>query len=508
MSIIQRAFLGAVFGAIIALFIHPLSRPWFQYGLYRFEPSPSATQSPHLAQTLVELPEPTSDQNLSLAIQFASEQLTQGTQLNPADTLLLIELCRTAAEKDPTNAYWRQSEAVFQDTIGNPDAARMAWERASQRSTWEDFQPKLLELFFRDIQSESRIAMAWHPAVAAYRRSHALPQVVSEFGSRLLHSDPSLKSRGSNFLNGSLIRDNSRSRIASNFGVSLAESAATGPYPVPGSKRASAYVRAEFPTNLAKSEPNISVEQITTGLKRNEAYEALVFSRDTKTTLRKLTAQSILTASAPGAFLLTAILCGCISLLASVINPLKMPRTSPLLPAAVGLIVGVVSYLFTQDLALSLWLLVVPAIFSIRPSLELVATAPRINFSTQTLSTLLAMLFAIVVTAGIIALSAPMGALRGSLPEGWWSNPQPMIMRGALFSLGLIAILAQFQAYRYQRPAGRVLVLLLKGSFRHIALACTLCSIIATPLCIYWDSKIISDLKQIAFNETAYYLNK
>ncbi len=508
MSIAQRAFLGALFGAILALFIHPMSRPWFQYGLYRFEPSLTAANSPSLAKTLTSLPPPTNDQNVSLYVQVAAEKLSQGESLNPSDTLLLIELCRTAAEKDPTNAFWRQSEALFQQAIGNEEAALVAWQRAANRSSWTDYQSIQLREFISKLKAESRITMAWHYAAAASRRSSDLPRMVSSIGTGYIITDQSLKSRLTAFLNGNLIRDNARSKMSASHGYNLSEFAATGPYPIPGTRRERTFNRAEFPTEIIKIGDPDSAKVIASGLRKNEAYQALVFTRDTKKTLQRLTGQSILTSSLPGSLLIASVLFLALHALLCVCPCAKFPRLAPSLPAILGLVAGSTLYFITKQPLLSLWILLILAIFSVRPPLELLATPPRIQPATQTVGSVLVLMIGVSVTCYAIVSAPPMTSLRDSLIEGWWTSPEVSMGASILFFAGLLAILAQYSAYRQQRPAGRFLIMLTRYATKHAALATLLCSIILTPFCIYWDSKIQPDLMNIALNETAYYLNR
>ncbi|ARU40814.1 hypothetical protein CCB80_06520 [Armatimonadetes bacterium Uphvl-Ar1] len=508
MSIAHRAFIGALLGAILALFIHPLSRPWFQYGLYRFEPSLTAAKSPSLAKTLTSLPPPFNDQNVSLYVQVAAEKLSDGESLDPADTLLLIELCRTAAEKDPTNAFWRQSEALFQQAIGNEEAALVAWQRAANRSSWTDYQSLQLKEFIAQFKAESRITMAWHYAAAASRRSSDLPRMVSSLGTGYILSDQSLDSRRTAFLNGNLIRDNARSKVSASHGYNLTEFAATGPYPIPGTRRERTFNRAEFPTEIIQVGDPDRAKVIANGLRKNEAYQALVFTRDTKKPLQRLTGQSILTSSLPGSLLITAVIFLALHALLCVCPCAKFPRLAPSLPAILGLVAGSTLYVLTQQPLLSLWILLILAIFSVRPPLELLATPPRIQPSTQIIGSILVVMIGISVTCYAIVNAPPMTSLRESLIDGWWTYPEESMGASILFFAGLLAILAQYSAYRQQRPAGRFLILLTRHAAKHAALASLLCSIILTPFCIYWDSKIQPDLMNIALNETAYYLNR
>ena len=509
MTTAHRAFLGAIIGAIIALFAHPLSRPWLQYGLWRFSPSPTVVSSPYLATTLQSLPQADTDENISLYLQVAAEKLSSGQELSEKDALLLAELCRTAAEKDSQNAFWRQNEAVFQYALGNHEATMTAWDRAAKRLNWTDYQTTLIEKYLSTLTSESGAMMSWHSATAAEKRSNAVPRVIHSLGTTLLQSDLSIKNRANTFANAALLRDNAKSQTGSWYGYQLAENAATGPNLLAGSKSKKSFIRAEFPTDLYKAGMKQEGDLVAKGLRENDAYQALVFTSATDNNLRRLTGESILLATLPGALLLSSILCAVILLFTYLVPIHKLgDPISPKVPAIIALVVSILLYILTKQLIVSLWTLLIISLFAIHPSLSLISPTLRIPRIALVTGSFFCVVFASFIAAAAIILSTPFQSLEATLPQGWWSQPGRYLGGELLLVTGAFFLTGQIIAYQLKRPAGRFIITLARHGLTQASLACLFCSIVLTPACIYWDDHVNRDLRKIALNETAYYLNR
>jgi len=509
MTTAHRAFLGAIMGAIIALFLHPLSRPWLQYSFWQFSPSQVVTSSPDLAKTLPSLPSPKDDDDLSLYVQLAAEKIADGQQLSSQDALLLAELCRNAAEKDPQNAFWRQSESVFQYALGNNDAAETAWRRASKRPDWNDFQSQQIRTFLQNMTEESGAEMSWHAATASYLRSTAVPKVIHSLGIKLMNQNPSLTTRSDTFINAILIRDQARAEAGSFYGYLLAETAATGPFTVPGTKREKTYIRAEFPTELNKENLSLVADQVDRGLRENEAFQALVYTEGNDKNLQRLAGKSILLGSLPGALLFAATASGLLVLLAYCVPLHRLgDPVSPAIPATISLIASLGFYLLTKQIITSLWILLVTALFAIHPPISLISPSLKIPRLSLILGSFFCVLLCALFAAGAVVLSTPFQSLAAYLPQGWWNNPLQFFTEATLLVVGTFILCNQITAYKLRRPAGRFCITVARHGLAQASLACLFCSIIVTPAAIYWDSKVNQDLRKIALNETAYYLNR
>lgn len=509
MTSAHRAFLGALVGAVIALFGHPLSRPWLNYGFRSFGPSPKVSSSPHLARTVKKVPTPDSDENLSLFVQAAMEQMVAGTHLDGNDALLLAELCRTAAEKDPQNAYWRQSEAVFQFALGNKEAAETAWDRASKRAKWNDYQTPGVEAFLSDLRADSGAAMAWHAAVGSEMRCTAPQRVVASLGKGLLNQDPGLENRLRTFSNAVLLRDNSRSRIGAWHGFRLAETAAKGPFPIAGTQRVKTAIRAEFPTELIQAGLDAEGRKVAQQLSENEAFDAFVFTADADKEMQRMVGQSVLLSTAPGALLLASTVSGVLFLITFAIPLHRLgDPVHPSVPAGLALVLALGAYLASRDLLISLWILLTVALFAIHPPVTLTSPTLRMPRIAALVGTMCAALFAALVASFGVVESTPFYSLKQMLPTGWWAEGSTPVAYGILMVTGMFVILSQVVSYRLKRPAGRFCIAVARQGLAQSALACLFGAVVMTPTCIYLDDRLSKELRKVALNETAYYLNR
>lgn len=509
MTFAQRAFIGAIVGATIALLFHPLSRPWLQFGLWRFGPSPTVESSPLLAGTLESLPQPQSEEELSLWTQVACNKIAHAEPLSRDNLLLLTELVRMAAEKEPQNAYWRQCEAVFQHALRNKEAVEKAWLRASSRTDWNDYQSNRLQKFLNRMTEESGSEMAWHPAVAYQLISIDGPRMIYSLGSSMIDANSSLDSRWATFENGLLLRDGSKSRQAAKYGHNLMEIAATGSQSSILKRREITATKMQFPLDLLRDRSDTDSQIAVRALKENDAYAALVFSPTTATNLAKLTGQAALSASLPGSLALTGSIAG---ILLGVLILFRSEQPSKPWPLAVPLTlafgIGLSTYLITQLLLPAFWVFLVLALFALRPPIALNSSPAKATPAIKTLCFSFGVLAAAVVCAGATASSTPFQSLISALPDGWWQDVQSTVFYALLALIGAYLFLAQVIAYRLRRSAGKFILHISKTTLAVAALGCFFCSVILTPICIMWDHKIHTELRMISLNETAYYLNR
>jgi len=509
MTFAQRAFIGAIVGATIALLFHPLSRPWLQFGLWRFGPSPTVESSPWLAGTLDALPQPKSEEELSLWTQIAAKKIATAEPLSRDNLLLLTELVRMAAEKEPQNAYWRQCEAVFQNTLKNQEAAEKAWQRASARTEWKDYQSNRILKFLNRISAESGAEMAWHPAVAYQLLSTDAPRMIYSLGSSLVNDSASLDERWATFENGRLLRDGAKNRQASRYGHTLMEIAATGSSNAILRKREITFNKMQFPRDLLEKRSDTDSQIAVRGLKENDAFDALVYSPASATNIAKLTSQAALTASLPGSFAITGLISAIFLALLVLTRSESSHKVWPTaIPLSLAFILGLGTYLMTQLLLPAFWVFLVLALFGLRPPVALQSTPGKATPTIQLLCYSFGVLIAAITAAGATASSTPFQSLVSALPDGWWKDVQSTVFYGLIALVGAYLFLAQVVAYRMRRSAGRFIIHISKTTLAVAALGSFFCSVVLTPVCIMWDHKIHKELRMISLNETAYYLNR
>lgn len=507
MTSAQRAFIGAILGATIALLFHPLSRPWLQYGFWRFGSSPTVESSPWLAGTLAELPPPDSEETLSLWTQIAARKIDTGQGLSRDDLLLVAELVRMASENDPRNAYWRQCEAVFQDMLDNDEAAYRAWERASIRPFWSDYQPERVKKFVGRMETESGAEMAWHSAVAYRLLSNDCPELIYHYGQSTIDHQSPVDERWITFQNGRLLRDGARTRESAEYGHRLIEIAATGASETVRPRDVTTN-RLNFALDFAKQNKDTRAQIALRTLKENEAYSAMVFGPDAGRDFARNAGSAALAASLPGALAFTSTICGLLYLAFRILNRTKVRGSVPLwVPLSGGFFAGLAAYFVSRDPLASLWVLLVLGLFAVRPAVAL-HTPAQLHPLAWTGSALFGGLFAALGCSVAIAGSVPFRTMAGALPSGWWSNPMTTLIYGLVGIAGMFLIYAQVIAFRTRRHGGVTCLRLAEGAFAAGALGCLFCAVIATPLCIVWDRQVGKELRMIALNETGYYLSR
>ena len=129
----------------------------------------------------------------------------------------MVELTQIGAANEPDNAFWRQSEAVFQERLGNIEVSRESWKIASLARTWDDYQTAHREKLIDDLETEYGRRLAWHVAVAKSLKSSTASRSLLAFARRL-HTEEEqahdLELRLATLRNGVLLRDGSRSSEA------------------------------------------------------------------------------------------------------------------------------------------------------------------------------------------------------------------------------------------------------------------------------------------------------
>lgn len=506
MTSAQRAFVGAIFGATLALLFHPLSRPWLQYGFSGSRFSPTVQSSPWLAGSLDELPPPSTEAEVSLWTQIAARKVLSQDGPDRDDLLLVAELVRMASEKDPRNAYWRQCEAVFQDLLHNDEAAKRAWQRASVRPYWSDYQPDRVKKFLSKMREESHGEMAWHAAIAYQLSSSDCSELIRRYGQKTLLADSSMEERWVTFQNGHLLRDGARLRKAAENGHALIELAAIGASDSSRPRDVTTN-RLNFALDWAKSQRDTRAQIALRTLKENEAYSALVFASGIDVEFSRDVALAAAVASLPGSLTFIAIVSAALLLVTWLLRSVRMPVVPLAVPLVASFVLGLVAYMITRDVLVSLWILLVVGLFAARPAVVL-QTPANLKPSAWLGAVAFGGLFAAFASLVWMTRSVPFRSVSSAFPVGWWDRPYITLGYGLVALAGLFMIYGQAVAFRTRRRAGDTCLRLAHRAFAASAIGCLFCAAIATPICILWDRQVGKTLHMIALNETGYYLTR
>lgn len=493
----QRASLGAIVGALFVVVLHPMLRPYVKSGLWAFGPSPvfTKTTSPH------ELTDPDTAKDAAQWVQTASAKILTSS-LTTDQALLASEIAKQGAEREPTNAFWFQAEAVFQKALSNDDAAIAAWKKASRLPAWNDHQTERIKDVLKDLSAESGRELAWHHAAASSTRMHQFPRVVYSLGTNFATS-PSLEMRYATMRNGVLLRNGSRSQQGARLGHDLVEAAAIGGRLTAVRPRKEVFDRFKFVTDLDQA--GLRAEAKTAGqqLSDNEAWKALVVSAEGDENFERMCWQAALVSSLPGSLLAVSLFGAALMGLSLLLRPdYKACNLVAKLAPAIGVVAGAGYYAWTGLAVAAVFVTLVIAGHAIRPPHLLGGTPANLSFSFSATNTTLG-----AIAGGFLATQlsywTPGTLAMSQLTEAPLTAP-PVTAAVLVFALSLAGSLAW--AYHWRRHAVAIGAKAILHFFAGMAISSVVCAVMATPVCISLDRSLSDDLGKLALNAPAYYL--
>lgn len=141
MSGFRRALLGALFGALLTLLLHPVSRRVL-LGVSTWVPMGRVQRTFRPVKDL--LVKPTTLEEASAWVHAACARVIARVPLEKVERRSVIELLEEGNRKDPQNSFWLQTLAFFQESAGESVAAEKSWERAAKCPSYNDYQSAVL----------------------------------------------------------------------------------------------------------------------------------------------------------------------------------------------------------------------------------------------------------------------------------------------------------------------------------------------------------------------------
>ncbi|MDI9641433.1 hypothetical protein QPK87_07160 [Kamptonema cortianum] len=501
-----RALLGAVLGAVLVLILHPLPRPWLQYGFWKFGHPQALVTNKSLIRNLEYLPDPTEPAIASQWMLTGAGMLNQKRSLSQNQLLLLVEVAREQAEREPANGYWRQCEAIFQRALGNDLAMRRAWSKAAHCSDWDDYQAELLSDALQSLANESGRSMAWHSAVLYHYRSSDVPGAVLELGVALLGSEPTVENRLDSIRNGSLVRDRARSAIGGEFGHELVEYGASGIGAENRGQREMTHARFSFIAELAELGRNDDAVFVSRTLSENEAWEAYVMPSNREKQLEQLQTRAALVSSLPGVLSLSALLGFALlfvhkwfergSWLAVPFKAKWAPYTSVMLGLGMFGLTGLVGP--------SLWVTIIVAAMAYSPP----HTVPQRRPGVWLIWSMYALGFIVLLclVLNIIGYASPVYSLRSVTSLGGIFSPDINVLGWLVAVVALSVGVMEVHAFKNRTRLGDVLRSGSRAVIGSIAFSSLLLAGLSTPICLYLDVRTNDVLVKIVYNEPGYHL--
>lgn len=509
MSNFRLGLTGALVGALVVLLIHPVTRPFVQNGLWRFGVSQAADQSPTIAQNLNVLPEPSDLVTASLWMSEGCRRIKANHHLTTNELLTFVEIAQASAEREPDNAFWAHTEAIFQQSLGNPEASVRAWKRASRLDQWNDYQNQRLAQYVADLDKEEGRQMAWHWALAYSVKGFHTPALIAQYGLTQLRNDNSLDSRLDLIRSGLLVRDGARSRLGGELGWQMIESGALGTSIALDSRKEFVARRFSFVDQLAQANRNDDAIYVNSVLASNEAWDAALKGIEKQNRPRFLSTQAAIIATLPGSLLLAALASTLVYALGTLFRSVLFKfKEGWLLPAILAAVVGSILFFVTRLTFPTIFIIIVLAGFLIRPR---VAPLDRKEFHFDAwmvwASAIIGLMFLVAITGVASFQSPPVKTVDDYADLGLnliYSRETGLTL--AVIFTGALIGLAQVWAYLRRRDPYIASGMALKSMGMTGLVVGIVLGVVTCPLVIAADRQLTDTLSQIVQNEPTYYL--
>lgn len=509
----RRAALGAIFGALIVLAVHPASRHLYIPSAMAWGPSSSleashwtnAGQLPKQVQSL---------SDASAWITDACERLVTKRQRSREEVQTFLEITTRAAASDPSNAFWLQVQAVILNASGNRTAAIQAWKLAARKAMWNDYQSRRFEMAVEEAIKRHG-DQSWIRAALYSRRSTAAVRLTEAFSRQILMSigiedREHLLLRYETLANGELIRDGSRHIAIAELGEAIIEAASHPPSMVATSTPKGLLIsRLKFINALREHGLEVEADQANQALLENEAWQAMTNREDPKHTFSDLARASVATSILPVSFLASSSFGLLLWIIGKLLGRLDLARSicRPPWNAILGVTFATLAYAVTglwiaaMTTALAFGLLAIgPPKGRTRPDNEL---GPLYRFMLIVITVAMALL----ISGFVAGASTPGYHVLESI------NVPKEFRDGSTLFLGLVGVclvfsllLAPAWALVRRIETSAVLVKTLTELGAGLATLGLVLSVLAGPASLFADLKVREPLSQILTNESLYYL--
>ncbi|MBS1706082.1 MAG: hypothetical protein JST40_09420 [Armatimonadetes bacterium] len=220
-------FLGACFGSLLVVLLHPLTRG-LANPLVDQQIKADLNSHPMVLRNTRVVPEPKDATGAAFWLLVASREAVLGRSGNHRDLAETLEVARGWSEHDKDNAFWLQMESAVLWDRGLHDQSIQAWISAAKAARWEDYQMDRLQVIRKAISRTFTNVPSWVDLYLTTERSSFAGQYLMRHATRLLTRAPlttasGLKLRYAIARAGHLIRGGSSSIELAQIGSSIAE---------------------------------------------------------------------------------------------------------------------------------------------------------------------------------------------------------------------------------------------------------------------------------------------
>ncbi|MBN9501190.1 MAG: hypothetical protein BGO01_14185 [Armatimonadetes bacterium 55-13] len=524
MTPLMRALYGALLGSILTLIVHPRSRP-FILGAFEFSKNPAIRAKTNLPGPFPKaLPDPTTPLNASMWIHVAAEKLAAREPLTRKELTALANLSASWQKKDPQNAFWRFARTVFLNADGNSNAARAEWLSAARCLIYNDQQSNRLDMIRKEIGSQF-FPGAWQFAYVYRFRSVAFSRLVESYVRDLImaigppeptatglkvESKSELELRYATMLNGALMREGSRSLAIMRSGIAIVEIASH-----PKELRSETSIKrlliahSDFKEALKSQKMIDQANRVQEIYNNNDAWSALSQREDTEENAAYLTFQSSVIPALPGAILMVAgigFLITRLSLLMKYVSG-QSERAFLSLALTLGLLSsGLILYLTHSILAfaasgLACGFIAVRPKFTRRKPPE--GLGPLFTFANLMLAPSFLLLTSLFFLSRTIPVVANIEAF--NMQIDLFSNAD-LLAGLSLLVLCMLYLISPLWAFAQHIRTAVVLTEGLKMFGSMLLTMGLVFTVVATPICIYFEDQAQPILKSLVENEPTYYV--
>lgn len=515
MSPWRRALFGGALGALLVLILHPASRPYY-LSILHFGDSPFLRSTSLLPETVRRLDDPTTAPDAAYVVLVAAEAEQRKEELKAADFTRLLKLVRYWRREDPDNAFWPQMESLYLLRLGREDEAEQAWIAAGKCVRWDDYQTVRISRLVDGLAAESGTEMGWHWAYAYERRSPAIRRLLLRHarGMRDRHEADTrqgLEVRLATLRNGVLIRDGAKSNATGLIGMEIVELSSYPPrFAIEVSQKKLILARQAL-ANRFRAEGRLEdAARTERGFRDNDAWLALVRPDVIPERADEVAWLALMTGTLPGIALSIALLGTLIAGVGWLVE--RSPRAqvvfaTPVAPV-VGLVLAVLTYLGTELVFPSLWVVLCLTFFAFAPEhtrkIEPRDLGPFFRF------TLVVLGLAWVGLIGLFLLGLTTAGVRllpylGVPPEYTGGSMRLLGMSGIVFGLVLLTAPAWGIVQRFAPP--RLAGLAMREFGIGIAVFGLILAILAGPAAVLLDDDVREEMSQLAQNEPLYSQN-
>ncbi len=507
-----RALLGALIGALLALYAHPYSRTRLLAPLLFWGPAPELTNAPELLEHLDALPIPKTLADFSLWMQAGAKRIIDREPTGEKEWASLMAAAAQAATLDHGNAYWHQMRAVIAHAAKQDVAARSSWQTASNRTFWDDGQTARLKKLRRRLVDRYGPG-AWTASAVYPYRSTAPARCIELFARDIARTTPltdreSLSLRLATVRNGKLMRDGAKSMRVAEIGIGVVELASYPPnLSSINSPRKLLLARAELYGLIAAQISRSAADDVDRCFRDNDSWLSYPTSTEASNDAEELAILSAVANGLTAILLITALLGLVLQGLSRMLvgSPLQKTLAPPWV-GLLGLAVAIVAYIQTKQPVLSIASAAGFGFMAFTPTKERTRPSYDLGLLHILLMFIVSCLIAVPMGLGLTSkLTLGEALIQGNgLPVEALGGTNPSVS-GLILAMATLAVVSAFYGLARRLQPSAIFSNTLGRIGAGLAWSGMTLAVIAAPFLLWTDRQVDLMSTQKLENEAVYY---